>query len=444
MEPRRDRRAVSRLAIALAGLGAFGGCASEPPGTTSSPGTTAAGGGGGPTSSTTTMPDPGADAGSGGGGAGGHGAGGFPGGDPGWQDVVWAQACPTQIATHPRNAAPSLRWMPCADDFPGCERAVVDWDNGGFPFGLPFVVRWGDGYRIGADVEYPRGSREGVLYDADGSVLMAWRPKSGACGVVVGPIPREQHVWAGMQAGGKPTAYVLGTYPQMPSSPQLLSLSTPSQDWSATDDTLALQAINGKTLVVYDRLADRHDTYQPHPGLAYDHPFAVADSVLVRYAPAFETFEARIWNRSTHAVETLVSALPDDILDVKGDGQTLVWLRAPHGSDAEGYYLQGDLWTSPFATSKDAVKPTKRRPAPLVGEIRSTAGEGHYALHSPKDEKVHVYRLADMRHWSFGTPPDAYALYDVAYVDARYVYYRKIGTMFRQALDALGPGDPPP
>ena len=322
------------------------------------------------------------------------------------------------------------------------ERVVVDWENNGFPFGLPFVVKWGDGYRVGLDVGFPKGSHMGVLYDVDGSVLQAWRLAKQGCGSPVGPIPREEHVWTGMQGGGSASSYVVGSYATIVSAAKKLSLGTASQDWSATDSTLALQAINGTTLVVYDRLSDQSVAYQD--GLGYDHPFAIADSVLVRHAPAFATFEARVWNRSTHAVEPLISALPDNILDIKGDGQTLVWLRSPHGQDPEGYYLQGDLWTSPFATSKDGVKPTKRRPAPLVGEVLSTAGEGYYALYSHKDEKVHVYRLSDMRHWSVGTPPDAYALYDVAYIDAKYLFYRKIGTIFRQALDALGPGDPAP
>jgi hypothetical protein len=347
------------------------------------------------------------------------------------------------VASVPANAVPRLRWKACGPDFPGCEGVVVDWERPTFAFGLPFVVRWGDGHRVGVQMEDADHKNHGALFDGAGAPTAAWRALGENCSVL-GPIPTDEHVWLGIQGGASlsPSGYAVGTYANVATSPTALKFTSLAQDVSATDSTLALQSANGMTLFVYDRLGDRFDTYEPAPGLAYDHPFAVADSMLVRYAPAFATFEARIWNRSTHAVETLISALPaDNILDVKGDGQTLVWIRAPHGQDREGYYLPGDLWTSPFATTKSQVKPTKRRPAPLVGGVLSTAGDGYYALYGAKEGKIHVYRLSDMRHWAVGTPPEAWDLYDVAYIDSKYLYYRKIGTMFRQALDALGEGD---
>ena len=295
-------------------LAAFAdGCSKAAPASSSTTtGTASAGGGGHPATTTSTGQT---GSGAGGGGLGGtttadSGAagGGWPTGNPGWKPVTFKNPCAAEVATVPGNAVPRLRWRMCGAAFPGCEAVVVDWTAEGFSIARPFVAPHGDGHRVGVQLRDVDHRNHGALFDEAGLPVAVWRIPEISCGSIAGPMPHEEHVWLGIQAGQSPSGYAVGTYKTLSTGLTPLAFTSLAQDFSSTDSTLALQSANGMTLHVYDRLGNRFDTYYPEPGLAYDHPFAVADSVLVRYAPAFATFEARIWNRSTHAIE---SSWPD-------------------------------------------------------------------------------------------------------------------------------------
>lgn len=60
------------------------------------------------------------------------------------------------------------------------------------------------------------------------------------------------------------------------------------------------------------------------------------------------------------------------------------------------------------------------------------------------DEMVHVCRLSDAMHWAFKPPASSPQLNNVSCVDADYVSYHTITSIYRQSIAALGPGDLPP
>jgi hypothetical protein len=96
--------------------------------------------------------------------------------------------------------------------------------------------------------------------------------------------------------------------------------------------------------------------------------------------------------------------------------------------------------------------PTKRRESPYTaafGEYKAV-GDGYYALVElplgSKSRFLHIYRLADMRHWKVPTPADVKPA-EVILIDQEEVWF--VGTttndarstIIRQRLDQLGGGD---
>ena len=108
------------------------------------------------------------------------------------------------------------------------------------------------------------------------------------------------------------------------------------------------------------------------------------------------------------------------------------------------HYGPAWLYTSPFATSASAVVPTRRRAAPALESngVLSWASRGFYGFSCTPDGLVHVYRLSDMRHWSF-TPEGVStgACARVVFVDDGEVFYDGTYNVFRQSIADLGAGD---
>jgi hypothetical protein len=365
-----------------------------------------------------------------------------PVGEAGWVPVSWKAPCYTEVAQHPEFAAPKLTWGPCpGGGAPGCEGIVVNWEKGsGPPLAAVTVVPWGD--RVGALLSYPGPLDRCVVFDTDGTPLMAWQVVHPCLAATprVGPT----RVWFGVQ-GDSSSAFIVGTYENVASSPEAASTIMGWQGIDSNDTTLSVWGLTGTMIAIYDRLGNQANTFSPSPGLGYHVGHPVNDSALMLYFPVFDHPEAWIWNRSTHKTEPFIQPSPDVVTDVRSDGATIVWLQAPAKDPQNPYYGPGDLWTSPFAASKAVLKPTKRRPVPAVGGVVGAAGQGYYAMNgATPDRKIHVYRLSDAQHWEFVPPKEAYNLWDVSYVDPKYVWYWTVTGMYRQALDALGPGDPAP
>ncbi|WP_437925104.1 hypothetical protein WMF37_39655 [Sorangium sp. So ce291] len=364
--------------------------------------------------------------------------------DSTWRATGWLDGCQVEVADDPTKALPPLQWAPCPGSAPGCTSLAINWDADFYPrTASPSVVRWGDGYRLGMYIQRWGERRTGV-YDVDGTPLAAWRTLGENC-VPVRPEVGPERVWLGAQRPGGSVCLV-STYDQLAAARRLLPIDAGNHGLHATDDTLVLEHLGGGMITVYDRLRDQAEQFGPRTGAPeLDHMHPVGDSVLG--AAFFEdgAVEAWIWSRRTRAVEPLLRAPSSRVIaDVKSDGQTLVWLEAAVPLFDGGLYGPSTLWTSPFATKAADVVPTRRRAGPIMGYRISAAGEGFYAVYAIAEEVVHVYRLADAHHWSFTTPPELFAIQDIAHVDAREVWVWVRGGIVRQAISELGPGDPAP
>ncbi|WP_437977364.1 hypothetical protein WMF11_10500 [Sorangium sp. So ce295] len=382
-------------------------------------------------------------------------------GDSTWRATGWLERCQVDVADEPSKALPSLRWEQCPGSAPGCTSLVVDWDAGKYPWtASPTVVRWGDGYRVGLYFEY-RGERRTGVYDADGTPLAAWRykdleptvpetnPRQEYCIPTVPSVGHER-VWLGAQrvsVEAPGSAYLVSGYDALATASQPIPVDAPSHGLYTTDDTLALSGPGSGTVNIYDRIsgqAKRFGRQSGNDAPSFRQMVPVGDHVLGLATLEDATSEGWIWSRQTHTVEPLLRAeSPRVIADVKSDGQTLVWLEAEPYSD-DGLYGASSLWTSPFAATKAALAPEERRPGPIIGYPISAAGEGFYAVYAIGEDVIHVYRLSDAHHWSFTTPPELFAIQNIAHVDSREVWVWVRGGIVRQAISGLGAGDPAP
>ncbi|MEJ7731035.1 MAG: hypothetical protein WKG00_17695 [Polyangiaceae bacterium] len=277
------------------------------------------------------------------------------------------------------------------------------------------------------------------MFESSGEAMVVWRTQG--CSPMQ-PRLTPDRVWFGVQNGFNPPSYLVEPYDSLSSATAILPVSTLSQLQGANDSTLALEGVNGNILTIYDRLSATTKSFDG-PGLSNKVAQPVGDAAFFVHFAAFEQPDCWVWRRATQDIEPLVQPAGEYVVDILSDGSTIVWLQVPPKDPWADFWPQGDLWTSPFAETKAGLVPTKRRPAPIVGDVPATIGEGYYALFSGSDLRVHVYRLSDMHHWSF-EPPPASDFYDLGYIDDTWLYYQMRGGVFRQRLDALGPGDPAP
>lgn len=364
-----------------------------------------------------------------------------PWGEAGWTPVAWDAPCSVDVAANPAAAVPPLIWESCENNDPGCEQARVAWDK---PFGEPFaplnIIRTGGGYRVGATLFYKDNELRSVIYDESGFPIAGWR--SSECVIVV-PMPTPNRAWMGAQAAK--SRWIVEPYENLAKATTAIDLKIQCQDYAASDDVLGLWGVGGNTAIIYDRLNGMTKVLGPDPDLGFYQPFPVNGGAFMRHFPEFNRAEGWAWNRATSTAAPLIQPGGSiSVADIKSDGTTLVWVEGGLPLTPQGVYAWANLWTSPSVTDKNELVATKRRALPALGEINSSAGDGYYSLYGGLDKMVHVYRLADARHWSFKPPESSLNLHEVSYVDKDYVFYQTFANVYRQSMASLGPGDPPP
>ncbi len=380
-----------------------------------------------------------------------------PNGDSTFHQVGWRapEPCLVEFADQPRAAAAPLVWEACVHPVDGCLQRAENWPSEYTGYmAMPSVARSASGYRVAWQITLKSTyEQRAVVYDVDGAPMAVWRvAESHGCSIVR-PILGRERLWLGAQGltekTGARAAYITEPLDALGSAGCTLPIDMPSQGQAASDDVLALWGLNGINVALYDRKASTWKQFGNVNQDVFWLPQPVGRAALVRHYQQPEHAQAWMWNGATGAMQQLIATGNDIVPDVQSDGETLVWVRTPPKSVPESeLYPQGDLWTSPFATTPSGLTPKKRRPAPLVsGGGNSAAGEGFYAVVSYADLSVHVYRLSDAHHWSFPfqTPPSLMPSFrGVVYVDKDEVWYITESSIYRQRLDALGPGDAAP
>lgn len=361
-----------------------------------------------------------------------------------WRRTAWSwlKNCPVEQAEHPELAVPSLVWGPCPDgSAPGCENFIVTWPSSAPPRTPMAVLPTAEGYRVVSYQRWVDLETRVAFYDEMGRPTTVHRVKDPC--YLMTPILTPSRAWFGTLTIG-PATYAVSAHDQM-ANPFIANLDDGSQRQSGDDELLALWLLDGSSNLIYDRVSNQSFKLQGgaiDSGSGYSEPSVINGTVLVRYYPAFQKPEGWIWTRTKKVAEPLVQPAPNIIADFRSDGQTLIWVQTPP-IPVQGPvgYPPGDLWTSPFVTSKAELQPKKLRPVPVVGH--AIAGSGYYAFHSP-DKHIHIYRLADGQHWDFALSPGMGPMFRMSFIDDKYIFFVTWAGSYRQPLNTLGPGDPPP
>ena len=369
-------------------------------------------------------------------------------GDPGWKPVQWGQGC-LDVATKPADAVPELVWTDCGA---GCARLVPNWPNkSGVPLQTAQVFKSGTVLRVGLHLWYGElGQWRKAIYDENMKPLVAWRGDDKCGGNLLQWTPK--HVCLSVGPPLDPTIEAYLSPGDLTGNPIAVYATQPFVPLSCNEELFIGSSLGGIPYL-RDLGTNLARWIQFSQGQATD-PVPVgphAFFVLMGYDDKGEKVTGWVWKRPD-TLEQLVDAGSEMVYDIRGDGNTLVWVQTTSTSTFD--VAPGTLWTSPFATSVSEVHGTARRAVPSISLAPSTkaASQGYYAFVevspavSDYDRFLHVYRLSDAHHWKLPSIPDVLPA-DVIFLDAEEVWYLGTtlngarSTIIRQRLDALGPGD---
>lgn len=400
---------------------------------------------GGTTSSTTS------------GGAGGGGASGSTtgtgAGEPGWSPVPWWDGnCPLQMADDPESAFPPLEWGVCPANEVGCEMLVKNWpQRGPTAVAQPAVLRTASGYIHSLYVGLPDYEVRVPIIEVDGRASMVYRtppnPPKPACVPLLAEPYQSGHWFGNFVLGSQPkTTYVFQPVGLDPADALVLPPLGPNQQKRSSELLMAIQYDFGVAARIYDRQTGLD--FQSPDDMGATLPWLTDDAGFLLLVPSPNEPEAWVWTREREQYEPLITPAMGHVVDVKADGERLIWIQTPpKAKPGSGEWPAGTLYSSPYTTVQDEVVPTALRPMPPTGPgPESAIGGGHYALYSAYTNLLYIVRLSDGRQWVMPIPLDEFGalLNNVSYVDDTYVYFKTGTNIFRQRLDALGPGEPPP
>lgn len=387
---RRERR----LGAGVAGAAIVIACGRVP-----EPGATADGGGG---AGGFVYPGPDGAAGTGGALAGGGG-----GTDPGWIPQDWPKCEGLEVARDPAASAPTLEWEPCGDRTAGCLHMVKPDDPEGGKVRIGYTQGASERvYSLGGDLRavlpvHTRSAVTHVAYGRDGRPWFAVRSAGvgdarcrllttewssrGVCVAVTELSRPEAAIYRVDGVGGLVRA----------------ARELPAEVVETCGESLATMLGAAGEHWISDLTTDRDVSLR-----ADARPRVHADRAYY-----FRGGELLEWTGLGSRL--LFDVDPDVVVDARTDGETLVWLRAPSW-DLE----PGQLWRAPLQGGLP-VDPVPFAVAPPVAPAPAfhRIGGGYYAViegsaSSIPDHptRLHLYRLADGRHWIVPDQPDQYTV----------------------------------
>jgi len=375
-----------------------------------------------------------------------------PTGDPKWAAVDWAPGCLIEAATRPEHAMPELVWTDC-EGLAGCQRLDPNWY-----VRKKIYLGFANGYRksnrssLGVGTAWGDGAEwRFAVYDQTWRPKAVWRGNTGDCnGVALRPTP--WHVCFLSAKSGGPAVAGLFRAEDLTGTP-LLTYTTKGRLSEGCTADLAISFNTVGRSFIYDfNLAHEVELSVP-TGEAFI-PESVGPAAFFSRSYANgngkQALDGWVWSPSLGA-KPLIDPTGKFVADIRSDGESLAWLELDMTSIS--FSAAGTLWSSPATLDKASVS---RR---LVREVPSTTitmnhkaiGGGFYAMleqHTGDQSvvKLHVYRLADGRHWQVPTPPDLLPG-SIVWLDSDEILFESNWLsgasygLIRQDLSQLGDGD---
>ncbi len=368
------------------------------------------------------------------------------GGEAEWTLVPWHSGrCQFEYAKKPEAGFPKLEWTTCPGGEMGCERLVRNWPSDTLTgLAAPAIRRSGSGYALAMYVAYPELEKRIVFVDPAGVAVAAYKTVPGTGCLASGPGWSEAGHWIGVQeiALPQPASYVFQPTGQPAEAAEKVPITWLSNNQRGNDELFNVVLDLSKAIHLFDRSTGQLHV-SPASLLGVDRPRLLDDAALFLAYPGYNKPEAWVWSRAG-GYQSLVDRNPNHVVDVNSDGQTLVWIQTPPKADADPWPA-GTLHTAPYTTVAADVVGTPRRPLPQVEPGWTSAmGAGYYAVFSAEAGLIHVVRVSDAHLWTLPVPVDEWRakLDEVTYIDDTYLFFKTETTIYRQRLDALGPGSP--
>ena len=368
-----------------------------------------------------------------------------PPGDPGWAPIPWwERSCELEYATVPANALAPLTWAACDFGEVGCSKLVKSW----VPFtltstGLISVRRAASGYELGLFLFVDDGDNLVLATDGSGTTTAAYRRRVGIeCGFSPLFVVDGGH-WVGGIEGHEST-YVFQPAGAGPEVAHGTTLTRAAQRRSAGDTLLSIEGYATAALEVYDRTQNQSFTIGPTPGSYFSQPRVNDASVFFMRADAVDDPTAWVWDRADGQFREIIGAGEKVVSDIRGDGQTMVWVETLQAIDGVGF-PPGILYTSPFTTDPEAIVATPRwTDFPVPPSQLSVMSSGYYAAVAEALNQILILRVSDGRRWTIPIPSNQFDSWVVSmpYIDDQFLFLSTDTDIHRIDLTALGEGTP--
>ncbi|MBI4914581.1 MAG: hypothetical protein HY825_01925 [Acidobacteria bacterium] len=354
---------------------------------------------------------------------------------PGWTAIPGLPGhCEVYAADEPAALDP-LTWVTCAGGTPGCLELVTTWATPAQTY--RFYVPFAGGPTPAGPVLVVRAIRSGELMGwhdhlvaySDGAVLSALRARSAefyGCAPGFAQVGADRVLWTvtdftisplmteremQMLLSGGP-AYVYNTVADLHGAIGHLR--------SAGGTFAAVSYSGGYILTVpYDGSAPTRIAGLSDP--ATDSP--ASDGIAVGTDVLYWKWHAdlareHIYRSSTATTEVLIERPDWDVYGLRTDGHDLVWLESSPPRSMTDNPTAFELWTSPYATSAQAL--VRQKIASLTPELAqpyTSFQDGIFVLRHSSWARDVALRLADRVYFTLDAPPGQW-WGDAAYVTA--------------------------
>lgn len=370
-------------------------------------------------------------------------------GEPGegWAAVPWvdpAEGCNVRYALEPGRYMPKLTWEPCPFGEPGCERLVKSWEaRSETGLTAPLVARVDEGYWIGFGIVRPDYEQWAVTWRPDGEVESIIAAPQYC--YVREPVPTPGGQWHMVRLRSGAATVVFQPYGAGPEAALVQPWPIDPRDPRGRVDLLAGTLSSSSDVVLHDWVTDAFHRL----GRSGKTRWVGDGAALMLAVPSFNRPEAMLWTRASASFTPLVEAGATVVTDVQADADAtlLAWVTAPEPPDGSGEWGRGELFTSPWATSRAELVPRSLGEVPATGPApRSAMGAGLYVAYSAYEDVITAVRLTDGHRWTVPVPRDETGalMNDLTYVDETYFFSKSSTAIYRHRLEAIGPGVPGP
>lgn len=284
-------------------------------------------------------------------------------------------------------------------------------------------------------------------YSVDGLPVLVHRLVPEPLGVWHRPQFSEDGFWLGAQAHDPDRVAIVHQAPGSPFPPvEPVPLDVIGQEWIGRGDLLAVGELYGTSISIFDRASGKTFSTPPN-ALAKVGPRVSSRAVLYRHWNGINDPTGWVWDRETGEFRELIGAGTNVVADLHTDDETLVWVECGPFDQETQTWPPSTLYTSPFTTQPAEIVPTVRwSNLAAPSGVPAAIGGGYYAIAGFPERVIYILRLADGQRFVYTVPDDGFMsrVEAISYIDDEVFFIKTEAAFFRQRVDALGEGQPPP